>query len=113
MRGQPSGPATSSTTQQEFLERYPGDDVIDLLGFDDYWSVKTVETRPQLISRLKLLSKMAREPGKLAAVTETGRNSNDTSDRQNHFYASHPSHPSAPDFVRFCLFEDELSHLYR
>lgn len=136
-------------TEEAFLERYPGDDVIDMLGFDDYWSVKTAVTRPALVKRLRLLAKMARERGKLAAVTETGveavpdpnwwtgvllpalkeagggisyvlvwRNSNNETDRKNHFYAPHPRHPSVPDFIRFkkdpyVLFEDELPPLYR
>jgi mannan endo-1,4-beta-mannosidase len=136
-------------TETDYLERYPGDDVIDLLGFDDYWSVKTAGTRPLFVKRLRLLSKIARERGKLAALTETGvetvpdpgwwtgvllpalkeagggisyvlvwRNSNDETDRPNHYYAPHPGHPSVPDFIRFkedpmILFEDELPDLYR
>ena len=59
-------------TEADYLERYPGDDVVDLLGFDDYWSVKTIETRPLLVRRLRMLARMARERGKLAALTETG-----------------------------------------
>ncbi|TFI59859.1 beta-mannosidase [Sphingomonas parva] len=59
-------------SEAEYLERYPGDDVIDLLGFDDYHSVKTAETRAVFVNRLRLLAKMARERGKLAALTETG-----------------------------------------
>ena len=59
-------------SEGDYLERYPGDDVIDLLGFDDYHSVKTAETRDVFVRRLALLSKMARERGKLAALTETG-----------------------------------------
>ena len=46
--------------------------MIDLLGFDDYHSVRTAETRPVLVNRLRLLTKLARERGKLAALTETG-----------------------------------------
>ena len=59
-------------SEEAYLERYPGDDVIDMLGFDDYWSVKTAATRPVFVNRLRMLSKMARERGKLAALTETG-----------------------------------------
>ena len=59
-------------TEADFLERYPGDDVIDLLGFDDYHSVKTAETRSTFVKRLRLLADMARARGKLAALTETG-----------------------------------------
>ena len=59
-------------SEADYLERYPGDEYIDLLGFDDYHSVKTPETRDLFVKRLALLSKMARERGKLAALTETG-----------------------------------------
>ena len=136
-------------TEAEFLERYPGDDYIDMIGFDDYHSVKTAETRPTLVKRLRLVAAMARARGKLAALTETGvetvphpnwwtqvllpalkgagpgisyvlvwRNSNDATDRKNHFYAPYPGHSSAADFIRFrqdpyVLFEDELPDLYR
>lgn len=59
-------------SEADYLERYPGDDVIDLLGFDDYHSVKSAEMRPTFVARLKLLNRIARERGKLAALTETG-----------------------------------------
>ena len=135
-------------SEEDYLERYPGDDLIDMLGYEDYWSVKTAETRPLFVKRLRMLAKMARERGKLAALTETGvetvpdpnwwtgnllpalkeagggisyvlvwRNSNDETDRKNHFYAPYPGHPSVPDFIRFkrdqyVLFGDELPDLY-
>ena len=46
------------------------------------------------------------------------RNSNDATDRRNHFYAPYPGQASAADFLRFkqdpfVLFEDELPNLYR
>ena len=59
-------------SEAAFLERYPGDDVIDMLGFDDYHSVKTPATRITFVNRLRMLSQMARARGKLAALTETG-----------------------------------------
>lgn len=59
-------------SEADFLERYPGDDVIDMIGFDDYHSVKTNETRPVFVARLRMLTAVARTRGKLAALTETG-----------------------------------------
>jgi mannan endo-1,4-beta-mannosidase len=59
-------------TQAAYLERYPGDDIIDVLGFDDYQSIKTAATVPVFTARLVMLNDMARRRGKLAAVTETG-----------------------------------------
>lgn len=58
--------------ENEYLERYPGDAYVDLLGFDDYHSVKSIETRQLFINRLRLLTSMAEARGKLAALTETG-----------------------------------------
>jgi mannan endo-1,4-beta-mannosidase len=59
-------------SEAAYLERYPGDDVIDLLGFDDYHSVKDPGTRDVFQNRLRLVVTMARRHGKLAALTETG-----------------------------------------
>lgn len=59
-------------SEAAYLERYPGDAYVDLLGYDDYHSVKTAETREVFVSRLRLLTGMAAARGKLAALTETG-----------------------------------------
>lgn len=59
-------------SEADYLERYPGDDVIDMLGFDDYHSVKSPVTRNTFVTRLRLLKQMAHSRGKLAALTETG-----------------------------------------
>lgn len=62
-------------TKAEFLERYPGDDMVDMLGFDAYqyedpqkndWFVKNTH------ALLGIISETAQEKGKLAALTETG-----------------------------------------
>ena len=59
-------------SEAEYLERYTGDEVIDLLGIDDYRSVEFGYTRCTLVNRLWMLSRMAHDRGKLAALTETG-----------------------------------------
>ncbi|WP_141395855.1 glycoside hydrolase family 26 protein [Sphingomonas spermidinifaciens] len=56
----------------DYLERYPGDDVIDVLGYDDYHSIKSAATRDVFANRLRTLVRLARERGKVAALTETG-----------------------------------------
>ena len=62
-------------TKEEFLERYPGDDVVDMLGFDAYqyddpqkndWFVKNTS------SLLNMVNEIAKEKDKLFALTETG-----------------------------------------
>ena len=59
-------------TRAEYLERYPGDDVIDVLGFDDYHSIRTAASRDTFAMRLRTVSELAVERGKLSALTETG-----------------------------------------
>jgi hypothetical protein len=62
-------------TKEEFLERYPGDDVVDMLSFDTYqyddpqkndWFVKNTN------SLLTMVGETAAEKGKLFAIAETG-----------------------------------------
>ncbi|WP_240348301.1 glycoside hydrolase family 26 protein [Longitalea arenae] len=62
-------------TKEEFLERYPGDDVVDLLSFDAYqyddpaksdWFVNNIN------SQLGMISEIAAEKNKLTALAETG-----------------------------------------
>ena len=57
-------------TRKEYLERYPGDDVIDLLAFDLY------ERGPEYPGRLRkcaeIVTTLAGEKGKVATVSETG-----------------------------------------
>ncbi len=59
-------------SEADYLERYPGDSYIDMLGFDDYHSVVSVAARDTLVRRLHMLGAMAEARGKLAALTETG-----------------------------------------
>ena len=49
-----------------------GDDVIDVLGFDDYHSIRTAASRDTFAMRLRTVSELAVERGKLSALTETG-----------------------------------------
>lgn len=59
-------------SKEDYLERYPGDEYVDVLGFDDYQSVKSPETRHVLVRRLRDVVEMAEARGKIAALTETG-----------------------------------------
>jgi mannan endo-1,4-beta-mannosidase len=55
------------------MERYPGNDYVDLLGFDTYQ--KTVGNADYIASirnSLTILQKLAKERNKLYAITETG-----------------------------------------
>ena len=57
-------------TTEEYLERYPGDDLIDLVAFDLY--DRGPEYAATLGNCAKLVSKIAAEKGKIGAVSEAG-----------------------------------------
>ncbi|HEY0778557.1 MAG TPA: glycosyl hydrolase [Gemmatirosa sp.] len=59
-------------TPDAYLARYPGDAYVDVLGYDDYQSVRSPATRPQMTERMRIVARLAAERGKLAALTETG-----------------------------------------
>lgn len=117
-------------TEAEFLERYPGDAWVDLVGFDDYADFG--RDRYDLVAGLKkltIVSDYAKRHGKVAAFTETGLESipNPTwytetllrtlkspglelafvmvwrNDQRSptHYYAPFPGHPAVADFQRF------------
>ena len=58
--------------KNHYLECYPGDDYVDILGLDDYHDVHPANDPTLLTKRLRLLVELAEERGKVAAVTETG-----------------------------------------
>ncbi|MFD2935010.1 glycoside hydrolase family 26 protein [Spirosoma flavum] len=118
-------------TEEEYLDRYPGDAWVDVLGVDNYADFGR-NGRYNLqagIAKLKIVSDHAEKAGKLAAFTETGLESiPDTTWWTNtllkslkaeklklayvlvwrndersptHFYAPYPGQASAPDFLRF------------
>jgi mannan endo-1,4-beta-mannosidase len=124
-------PDNKFLTEEKFLERYPGDEWVDMVGMDNYgdmgrngrYSLDTAALK------LKIVSDYARKAGKLAAFTETGLESipnttwwtesllkvikrpkmrlayvlvwRNDARSQTHYYAPHPGHPSVPDFMKF------------
>jgi mannan endo-1,4-beta-mannosidase len=117
-------------TEEVFLERYPGDEWVDMVGMDNYGDMGRDGYRPEVAAKkLKIVSDYAKKAGKLAAFTETGLESipNPTwwsetllkvmrnSDMElayvlvwrndvrspTHYYAPYPGHSSVPDFIRF------------
>jgi mannan endo-1,4-beta-mannosidase len=64
-------PDKSFNSKEDYLKRYPGDDVVDLLGLDDYGDFK--QNRLDLVViRLGIVADLAKEKGKISAFTETG-----------------------------------------
>ncbi len=69
------GPDNSYDTRDKYLSRYPGDDYVDLLGMDNYWDLRkdAGQTGADLAhKKLKVISDLAIEKTKIAAMTETG-----------------------------------------
>ena len=118
-------------TEDQYLERYPGDEWVDMAGVDNYGDFGrdgkyNVEAG---IKKLKIVSDYAHKAGKLAAFTETGLESipNPTwwtetllkalrSEKMQlcyvlvwrndvrsptHFYAPFPGQVSEADFIKF------------
>ena len=115
----------------DYFACYPGDAYVDLLGFDDYHSIKIADTRALFVRRLRDVVRWAGERGKIAALTETGveavpdprwwtdvlltalkdapgisyalvwRNANFAREKRNHFFAPYPGQKSAANFVVF------------
>jgi mannan endo-1,4-beta-mannosidase len=118
-------------SETEYLDRYPGDDWVDMLGVDNYGDMGRdgKYNLPAAITKLKVIDSYARRHKKLAAFTETGLESipNPTwwtetllkvmraekfqlcyvlvwrNDKQSltHFYAPFPGQLSVPDFIKF------------
>ena len=115
--------------QAHYLECYPGDDYVDILGLDDYHDVNPKHDASELTNRLKILVAIAEERNKVAALTETGLETIYESDwwtnrllkhikadptasriawmlvwrndQATHHYAPYPGHDSEEDFKKF------------
>lgn len=123
-------PDNKFDSEAEFLERYPGDKWVDMVGMDNYSDVGRDHYDLVTASRkLKIVSDYAIKAGKLAAFTETGLESipnekwwtdvllnvmqkdnlqlayvlvwrNDINS-PTHYYAPFPGHSSIPNFMEF------------
>ncbi|MDV3309881.1 MAG: glycoside hydrolase family 26 protein [Cyclobacteriaceae bacterium] len=123
-------PDNRFATREEFLERYPGDEWVDMVGMDNYGDLgRDRYDVARAAMKLQIVSDYAQEAGKLAAFTETGLESipdttwwtqtllktMKTGDLRlayvlvwrndprspTHYYAPFPGHPSVPDFLKF------------
>jgi mannan endo-1,4-beta-mannosidase len=123
-------PDKNFNTEEEYLERYPGDEWVDLLGIDNYGDMgRDGYNLDAAINKLKIISDYAQKKRKLAAFTETGLESIPNAnwwtdvllkvmksdhlrlcyvlvwrnDRNSptHYYAPFPGQISVPDFLKF------------
>ena len=119
-------PGTEPKTQEEYLDRYPGDDIISVVGVDCYYSDPN-NFFTKLDNALTLIETVAKEHGKVPALTETGFEGIKEADwwtktllpilkrhhiaymvvwrnafnKQNHFFAPYPGSLSEEDFKAF------------
>ncbi|MBC7875375.1 MAG: beta-mannosidase [Ferruginibacter sp.] len=124
-------PDCKFNTEEEFLERYPGNEWVDMVGMDNYADFGR-DGKYNLeagLKKLKIVSDFALKAGKLAAFTETGLESipNSTwwtetllktlrtaklqlayvlvwrndSRSPTHFYSPFPGQVSEADFLKF------------
>lgn len=60
-------------TEQNYLERYPGDDYVDVLGFDSYGpAADNDDWFTNVVANAALVARMAEARGKVAAISEIG-----------------------------------------
>lgn len=123
-------PDNRFNSEAEFLERYPGNECVDMVGMDNYGDMgRDRYDLKAAAKKLKIISDYAIKSGKLAAFTETGLESipdttwwtetllktmrmhemklayvmvwrNDTRS-PTHYYAPFPGQVSVPDFMKF------------
>jgi mannan endo-1,4-beta-mannosidase len=124
-------PDNTFATEEEYLERYPGNDYVDMVGMDNYgdfgrYGKYNLDSGYQ---KLKIVSDFAVKSNKLAAFTETGLESipnttwwtdkllatlqrgklklcyvlvwRNDSKSPTHFYAPFPGQVSVNDFLKF------------
>ena len=120
-------PGAGGVTEEIYMERWPGDEMVDMIGIDCYQYSTSEVFIADLANALDIMKKISAEHGKMMAVTEasyegipqadwwtgtlyealkdyplayvlTWRNA---CDKPEHFYAPFPGHLSADDFKAF------------
>ncbi|MEM7658766.1 MAG: glycosyl hydrolase [Bacteroidota bacterium] len=116
-------------SEEAYLEYYPGDEYVDILGLDDYHDFRAGQDPSKLQQRLEMLVGLAKAKQKVAALSETGLESIPQADwwtrsfspnflhdspasniayvmvwrnaRPDHHYGPYPGQGSASDFLEF------------
>ncbi len=122
-------PDRNFNTKEEYLKWYPGDDVVDIMGMDNYWDFGQYKGENEVIRKLHIVIDAAKEKTKLPALTETGSENLPDSlwytrklgvvlqdslikselsymmvwrnDPKTHFFFPYPGHPAAVDAKKF------------
>lgn len=84
-------PDNSYTTESQYLNRYPGDAYVDILGMDNYGDFNNQGTAGAVTAnaKLKMISDLAKEKVKIAAMTETGFQINSSNSPIDHFFSDY------------------------
>jgi mannan endo-1,4-beta-mannosidase len=128
-------------SENDFLDRYPGDAYADFMGFDNYCYKSIPQFKQKLEMRLALQQKIADEHHKLSCLAETGyeqipmaswwtsilqpvleKNPRTSyvlawrNGRTDHYYAPYPGQASEQDFKKFYnsqsnIFQNRLTPL--
>ena len=119
-------PGMEPNSVEEYLERYPGDDMIDVIGTDIY-QYDSLQYKEQLDKELAIMTTIGKQHDKPIALTETGLEGipdstwwtqtllpivskyplsymlvwRNAREKVTHYYAPYPGQASADDFVEF------------
>lgn len=119
-------PGSEPNNTAEYLERYPGDDIVDVIGFDTY-QFDRMEYLANMEKSLSVMTEVGKTHNKVMAVTETGYEAipdstwwtetllptvskypvsyvlvwRNARERPNHYYAPYPGQVSANNFLQF------------
>lgn len=124
-------------SSDEYLESYPGESYVDILGFDDYRGLRSLDSFPKTIRSFELLNRIATEKEKIYVLSETGSEriespswftdvlynvllANESARgaayvlfwrnaTPAHFFVSYPGHPSVPNFREFVSHPESLT----
>ena len=120
-------PGAGGVTEEIYMERWPGDEMVDMIGIDCYQYSTSEVFIADLANALDIMKKISAEHGKMMSVTEAGYEGipqadwwtgtlyealkdyplayvltwRNACDKPEHFYAPFPGHLSADDFKAF------------
>jgi len=122
-------PDCNYQTESKYLERYPGDSYVDIIGTDNYFNFRKDEVNlDNAYLKLKIISDYAIKTNKVAALTETGQRLITDSlwftqkllkvvknypnppklaymavwrNNINEYWTPPPGHPAVNDFIKF------------
>jgi mannan endo-1,4-beta-mannosidase len=120
-------PDKNFNSETQYLERYPGDYYVDVVGSDNYGDLSDGSLPVTASNKLKIVSDYGMAKNKVAAMTETGSTSNLAkstwytdillktlknqqlqlsyvlvwANTKNNFYTPYKGHAAEADFVKF------------